>query len=111
KLRTEGAALFSLGRNVGAAIGVSVTTSLLAHNAQALHEIIGASVSPFNRSLHAFDWLDPSTRQGAMTLDHMVNHQAQIIAYINDYVLMICTTLPAILLLLLMSRPRHAPAA
>src|ERR1700681_4026920 len=36
-LRTEGAALFSLGRNIGAAIGVSVTTSLLAHNAQALH--------------------------------------------------------------------------
>src|SRR5580693_4122347 len=33
-LRTEGAALFSLGRNIGAAIGVSVTTSLLAHNAQ-----------------------------------------------------------------------------
>ena len=45
-LRTEGAALFSLGRNIGAAIGVSVTTSLLAHNAQALHEVIGASVNP-----------------------------------------------------------------
>ena len=41
-LRTEGAALFSLGRNIGAAIGVSVTTSLIAHNAQALHEVIGA---------------------------------------------------------------------
>ena len=44
-LRTEGAALFSLGRNIGAAIGVSVTTSLLAHNSQALHEVIGASVN------------------------------------------------------------------
>ena len=52
-LRTEGAALFSLGRNIGAAIGVSVTTSLLAHNAQALHEMIGASVNPFNRALQA----------------------------------------------------------
>ena len=52
-LRTEGAALFSLGRNIGAAIGVSVTTSLLAHNAQALHEVIGASVNPFNRALQA----------------------------------------------------------
>ena len=52
-LRTEGAALFSLGRNIGAAIGVSVTTSLLAHNAQALHEVIGASVNPFNRALQS----------------------------------------------------------
>jgi len=113
-LRTEGAALFSLARNVGAAIGVSVTTSLLAHNAQALHEVIGASVNPFNRALHdlgpANQWLDPATRYGAAMLDQMVNHQAQIIAYVNDYVLLIFTTLPALLLLLLMRRPRYAPA-
>jgi DHA2 family multidrug resistance protein len=114
-LRTEGAALFSLGRNIGAAIGVSVTTSLLAHNAQALHEVIGASVNPFNRTLqtlgYAREWLDPASRQGTMMLDRIVNHQAQIIAYIDDYVLMIFTTMPALLLLLLMRRPRHAPTA
>jgi MFS transporter, DHA2 family, multidrug resistance protein len=112
-LRTEGAALFSLGRNIGAAIGVSVTTSLLAHNAQALHEVIGGSVNPFNRALHALGaahtWLDPASRHGAAMLDQMVNHQAQIIAYVDDYVLMIFTTLPALLLLLLMRRPGHVP--
>jgi DHA2 family multidrug resistance protein len=43
-------------------------------------------------------------------LDQMVNHEAQIIAYVNDYVLMIFTTMPALLLLLLMHRPRHAQA-
>ena len=114
-LRTEGAALFSLGRNIGAAIGVSVTTSLLAHNAQALHEAIGASVNPFNRALQtlgsAKEWLDPASHHGAMMLDRIVNHQAQIIAYVNDYVLMIFTTLPSLLLLVLMHRPRHVPAA
>jgi DHA2 family multidrug resistance protein len=113
-LRTEGAALFSLARNIGAAIGVSVTTSLLAHNAQALHEVIGASVNPFNRALQVFGsaggMLDPGTRHGAAMLDQIINHQAQIIAYINDYVLMIITTLPAMLLLLLMRRPRYAAA-
>ena len=45
-LRTDGAALFSLFRNIGAAIGVSVTSDLLAHNAQALHAEIGAYVTP-----------------------------------------------------------------
>jgi DHA2 family multidrug resistance protein len=113
-LRTEGAALFSLGRNIGAAIGVSVTTSLLAHNAQALHEVIGASVNPFNRALQALnsstDLLDPASRHGMAMLDRIVNHQAQIIAYINDYVLMIFTTMPAMLLLFLMRGPRHRPA-
>ncbi len=50
-MRTEGASLFSLLRNIGAAIGVSVTSSLLAHNSPAMHEMIGASVTPFNRTL------------------------------------------------------------
>ena len=109
-LRTEGASLFSLARNIGAAIGVSVTSSLLAHNAQILHEQIGALVTPFNRALQVGGavgrFLDPDTRHGAMLLDQIVNSQAQVIAYVNDYVLMVMTTLPALLLLLLMRRPR-----
>ena len=39
----------------------------------------------------------------------MINQQAQIIAYIDDYRMMIFTTLPALLLLFLMRRPRQAP--
>jgi DHA2 family multidrug resistance protein len=111
-MRTEGASLFSLLRNIGAAIGVSVTSSLLAHNAQALHEMIGASVTPFNRALQmvppVHHWLDPATRHGAALLDRMVNQQAQIVAYVDDYVLLIATTLPALLLLFVMRLPRKA---
>ena len=109
RLRTEGASLFSLLRNIGAAIGVSVTSSMLAHNTQALHEMIGASVTPFNRALAGAGrmLLDPATRHGAALLDQMVNQQAQIVAYVDDYVMLICTTLPALLLLLLMRRPRY----
>jgi MFS transporter, DHA2 family, multidrug resistance protein len=108
-MRTEGASLFSLLRNLGAAIGVSVATSLLAHNTQAMHEMIGASVTPFNRALQAVgpvhDWLDPASRHGVALLDRIVNHQAQIVAYADDYVLLILTTVPAWLLLLLMRLP------
>ena len=116
-MRTEGASLFSLLRNLGAAIGVSVFSSALAHNAQAMHEMIGASVTPFNRALQALGsphhWLDPATRHGAALLDRIINQQAQIVAYADDYVLLIMTTLPALLLLLLMRLPRKAisPAA
>ena len=53
--------------------------------------------------------LDPATRHGAAMLDHMINQQAQIIAYMDDYKMMIFTTLPALLLLFLMRRPRQAP--
>ena len=51
-------------------------------------------------------WLDPTTRHGAALLDRVVNQQAQIVAYADDYVLLIMTTLPALLLLLLMRMPR-----
>jgi len=111
-MRTEGASLFSLLRNLGAAIGVSVFSSALAHNSQAMHEMIGASVTPFNRALQALGtphhWLDPATRHGAALLDRVVNQQAQIVAYADDYILLIMTTLPALLLLLLMRLPGKA---
>jgi MFS transporter, DHA2 family, multidrug resistance protein len=113
--RTDGASLFSLFRNIGAAVGVSVTAALLSHNTQVLHEQIGAAVTPFNRALQdggmiARTW-DPTQPHGAAALDALVNHQAQIIAYMNDYWLMIFTTLPSLLLLLLMRRPRATSAA
>ncbi|HVY16456.1 MAG TPA: DHA2 family efflux MFS transporter permease subunit [Rhodopila sp.] len=111
EMRTEGAALFSLLRNIGAAIGVSVTSTMLARNAQALHEIIGAQVNPFNRALAAIGMWNPMTGHGAAILDQEVNRQAQIIAYADDYVMLICTTLPIVLLLFMMRRPRHVAAA
>ena len=110
ELRTEGAALFSLLRNIGAAIGVSVTATVLARNAQGLHEVIGASLTPFNRTMDAIKAFSPQTAHGAALLDRLVNQQAEIIAYSNDYVLLICTTLPAILLLLVMRKPRQGTA-
>jgi DHA2 family multidrug resistance protein len=107
-MRTEGASLFSLLRNLGAAIGVSVATAVLAHNSQAMHEMIGAWVNPFNRALGPLhQWLDPATPHGAMALDRIINHQAQIVAYNNDYVLLIMCTVPAWLLLLMIRMPRR----
>jgi DHA2 family multidrug resistance protein len=110
-LRTEGASLFSLFRNIGAAVGVSVVTTMLARHAQVLHESIGADVNPFNRALAAFGMISPWHVHGAAMLDQMVNQQAQIIAYNDDYVMLILTTAPSLLLLLLMRGPRHVPSA
>ena len=112
-LRTDGASLFSLLRNIGAAIGVSITSGLLAHNTQALHAEIGRLVTPFNRALQhgaAATLLNPATRHGAAMLDGIINQQAQIIAYLDDYKLMVFTTAPALLLLFLMRRPSHMSA-
>jgi DHA2 family multidrug resistance protein len=113
--RTDGASLFSLFRNIGAAVGVSVTSSLLTHNTQVLHEQIGASVTPFNRALQGGGMVsqmwNPMHPHGAAMLDQVINQQAQITAYIDDYWLMVFTTLPSLLLLFLLRRPKMPSAA
>jgi DHA2 family multidrug resistance protein len=128
--RTDGTALLSLFRNVGSAIGISVMSTALAQNTQVLHHDIAAAVTPFNRALQAggpmmLYWstapmpnpltpdvpapnplVDPA--HGKAALDRMVNRQAEIIAYVDDFKLMMLTSLPALLLLLLLRRPARA---
>jgi MFS transporter, DHA2 family, multidrug resistance protein len=108
-LRTEGTALLSLLRNVGSAIGISITNALVSQNTQQEHSILSGFITPFNRAIRgtAID-LMPTTPHGAQVLDGMVNRQAQIIAYNNDWKLMMMTALPMLLLLPLMRAPRRA---
>ena len=106
-LRNDGTALLSLFRNVGSAVGVAVTSAALARNVQVLHSQIAESATPFNRAMQAQKLLDPATRHGLALLDQIVNQQALIIAYIDDYKLMILSSLPALLLLFLMRGPRR----
>ena len=105
----------SLSRNIGSAIGVSVTSFTLTRGVQTTHADIAAGITPFDRILQWGDpvsrLLDPATRHGAALLDQMIDHQARIIAYNNDYRLMMLTIVPPLLLLVFMRRhQRPAPA-
>jgi DHA2 family multidrug resistance protein len=114
-LRGEATSVQSLARNVGSAIGISVVSFSLTRSIQTTHADIAASLTPFDRVLQGNNavsqMLDPATRHGAVMLDQMVNHQAQIIAYNNDFRLMMLTIIPPLLLLFLMRRhARPVPA-
>jgi MFS transporter, DHA2 family, multidrug resistance protein len=108
QLRGEGTALQSLARNIGSAIGISVTSFTLTRGVQTEHAEIAAGITPFNRVLQMGDYvshvLNPGTRHGAAMLDDMINQQARIIAYNNDFRLMILTIVPPLLLLFFMRR-------
>jgi DHA2 family multidrug resistance protein len=115
-LRTQGTALLSLLRNVGSAIGISVTSALLDHEAQYEHANLAQFITPFERPLQAggavSKMLDPSKPGGAALLNSMINTQSQIIGYIDDYKLLLLTTIPAVACLLLMRKPpSHAAQA
>ena len=112
ELRTDGTALLSLLRNVGSAVGVSVCFSLIAHNTQVSHSDLAAGITAFNPMVRdgAMGLLAPGTARGAALLDQVVNHQASIIAYLNDFKAMLIVTAPAALLLLVMRRPAAVKA-
>ena len=51
ELRTEATGIYSLMRNLGSAIGISITGALLEINTQVNHALIAGDVTPFNRAL------------------------------------------------------------
>ena len=52
-MRTEATSIYSLMRNLGSAIGISITGALLQTNTQVNHAMIAADVNPFNRALQS----------------------------------------------------------
>jgi MFS transporter, DHA2 family, multidrug resistance protein len=101
--RTEAAGFYNLSRNIGSAVGISVVNALLTRNVQANHAAIAAHVTATNRGFEnpqiAHFW-DPLTAAGSTALDAVITQQAQIIAYIDDYKLLMIATLAVIPLLL-----------
>jgi DHA2 family multidrug resistance protein len=110
--RTNGTALLSLFRNVGSAIGVSVTSSLLTSSTQIEHSVLAGYITPFNRALQASSTIareiGPATAHGVAALEQIVERQASIIGYIADFRLMMLVSIPTLLLLLIMRRPSRA---
>jgi DHA2 family multidrug resistance protein len=107
--RTEGASLMNLSRNIGASVGISIVTTLLARGIQTSH----ADLTP-HISAETLDTLDPGLLQmlggsadAVLALaDAEINRQAAMIAYLNDFWAMAIMTALAIPLVLLLKRPK-----
>jgi len=106
--RAEGAGLYSLSRNIGSSVGISVVNSLLTRNTQVNHADIAQHVTAVNRMFEdpmiARFW-NPLTAAGRAALDAVVTQQAQIIAYIDDYKLLMIATLAVLPLLIVFKKP------
>ncbi len=107
EVRPEGAGVYNLARTLGSSAGISIVNSLLAHNVQVNHANIASYVTAFNRTLnapHIATFWSPFTTTGRATLDVVLNQQAQVIAYNDDYKLLTLATLSSLPLLLLLKR-------
>jgi DHA2 family multidrug resistance protein len=113
ELRTEATGIFSLMRNLGSAIGISVTSALLTTNTEINHAIITGVVTPFNRALQtgaARHFWNPASDHGAALLNAQITRQANIIAYVDDFKLMFILTVLTLPLVLFI-RPNKTRVA
>jgi MFS transporter, DHA2 family, multidrug resistance protein len=133
RVRTEGAAINALMRNLGASIGVAILEALLDRNIQTNHSEIVANLSPFNRlwllggtpmehgvpvdRAHILTHLFPFAGGfpfGSVPTDDIprlvamwgeeVNRQAATIAYLDDFRVLAVVTVVFLPLLLFMRR-------
>lgn len=108
RYRTEASSLMNLCRNIGASVGISMVTALLARNIQTNHQELGEHITS-----QTFDSVDPamssmlgSTGETVMAvMNAEVTRQAAMIAYLDDFKLMMILTAVAIPLVLLLKRP------
>jgi len=114
-IMTQGTAIRSLMRNLGGSVGISVLEALLAENTQVVHSRLVENVRPDNPLMHApfaalpFSMANPT---GIAALNALVTRQATMVAYIDDYALMMLSVVFVCMpLLLLVRRPKPAPAA
>ena len=111
---TQGTAMRSLMRNLGGSIGISIFEALLIQNTQIVHSRLIENLRPDNPLAQGPLLAPPfslTTPSGIAALNAEVTRQAAMVAYINDYALMMLIVLLLIPLLLLVRRAREARPA
>ena len=107
-LRNEGTAIFSLVRNIGSSIGISVVTTMLTRNTQVMHSRLAENITPYFDPWHP---AIPATASGAQMVNHTVTSQAAMIAYNNDFKMMMFMTLFAAPMVMLLRTAKKTVAA
>jgi MFS transporter, DHA2 family, multidrug resistance protein len=113
-LRPDGTALMNLIRNVGSAIGISITTTFLSNTMQAVHSDLARFATPFNRALGVnspalfLNIQVPATRTA---FEMAMRIRAAIDAYASDFRFMFYAGTLAIPVIWLLNRPAYSTAS
>jgi len=112
-LRTQGTAMWTLIRNLGSSVGVAIVIANLTNKTIMMHALLAESVTPFNQAMAdpAAAMLDANTDTGRALLENLLTQQATIIAYANDFKLMLVMTLLCFPLVVLVRTSRRQFAA
>ena len=101
-------------RNLGGSVGISILVATLAENTQAVHSRLVEGLRPDNPLAQAPYLAAPfslSTPSGMAALNTEVTRQAAMVAYVDDFKLLMLIALAAMPLLLLRETRRRPPPA
>jgi DHA2 family multidrug resistance protein len=106
---TQGTAIFSLMRNLGGSVGISIVEALLVSNTQTVHSRLVEQLRPDNPLTHSLKApFSLSVPTGIAALNAEATRQAAMVAYIDDFQLMMIVLIVTLPLLLLLRQPRSA---
>ncbi|HEX3882367.1 MAG TPA: DHA2 family efflux MFS transporter permease subunit [Stellaceae bacterium] len=111
---TQGTALRGLMRNLGGSVGIPILVAQLVENTQTVHARLVEAVRPDNPMFRVLGTPYSFTvPKGIAALNAEVTRQAAMVAYIDDFKLMMIISIASLPLLLLLRppRPRVRPAA
>jgi DHA2 family multidrug resistance protein len=111
QLLTQGTAIFSLMRNIGGSVGIAIVEALLTENTQIVHSQLIEHLRPDNPLAQAqlaapYSLTIPS---GVAALNAMATRQAAMVAYIDNFHLMMIMVIAGLPLVLLLRKPRPVP--
>ena len=114
QILTQGTAIFSLTRNIGSSVGIAIVEALLAENTQIVHSRLIEQLRPDNplaRMPHMPAPFSLTTPSGLAALNAEATRQAAMVAYIDNFRLMMILVIVGFPLLLLLRKPRQPAMA
>lgn len=110
KLRNEGAATFTLVRNIGQAVGISLLQVMTLRNSATVQARLSEGVRPdsppFNLHLPDFDFLSSEAMAG---MHYEAARQAMMVAYIDAFWLLFILSIVLVPLVMLMRPAKPSP--
>lgn len=111
RLRNEGTPVYSLMRNIGSSVGISIVQAMLTETMARAHAELAVDINYANQVIQNLPpQLSPSSAGGLAMLDLEVSRQAAMMAYVSDFRAMMWLTLLTMPLLLLIKPGAKSPA-
>lgn len=103
RFRSDATAMYSLVRNVGSGVGISLVTVVLARMSSVNHEELASTLTAQSQAVRAdVPGLIQGSPQLAAIIDQLASQQAAMIAYLDNFFLMMlltCAAVPIVFLL------------